>query len=164
MKAKSTASQLQIQNVKNWFVTYGENAINTEEQYYKDNEEDLVIMLSKPRYPIVALLYRSRFIRRCLKLQIRADLRNKKPRIVTSNIGLETVATFVALFVGLGMTFGSIWLLNAVSDTVYRLAIITVSGSIMTLIAWLAAGNRPFDIMASFAAYMAVLMIYRQVA
>jgi hypothetical protein len=77
---------------------------------------------------------------------------------------LEAMATFIAISIGLGMTFGSIWALNAVSDTVYRLAIITASGGIMTLIAWLAAGNRPFEILATFAAYMAVLMIYRQIA
>jgi hypothetical protein len=38
-----------------------------------------------------------------------------------------------------------------------------VSGTIMSLITWAAAGNRPFEILATFAAYMAVLMIYQQI-
>lgn len=62
------------------------------------------------------------------------------------------------------MTFGSIWWLNFVNDNVHRLAIITASATLFTTWAWLAAGNRPFEILAAFAAYMAVLMIYRQLA
>jgi hypothetical protein len=164
MKAKSTASQHQIQNLDNWFATYGENAISKDEQHHTGNEGDLIAMLSKPRYPIVALLHRSNLLRRCFTLKPRDDRSTEESTTYTSNTGLESLATFIALFVGLGMTLGSIWALNAVSDTVHRLAIITASGGIMTLITWLAAGNRPFEILATFAAYMAVLMIYRQVA
>jgi hypothetical protein len=69
----------------------------------------------------------------------------------------------ICLTVGLSMTFASIWTLNFVSNKVYSLAIITVSGTIMSLITWAAAGNRPFEILATFAAYMAVLMIYQQI-
>jgi hypothetical protein len=164
MKAKSTVSQDQVQNIQNWFATYGENAIGEEEQHYKGHVGDLVTLLSKPQYPIVALLHRSKLIRRCFRLKGRHDRSEEKSTVYTSTTGLEALATFIALVVGLAMTFGSIWALNAVSNTVHRLAIITASGGLMTLIAWLAAGNRPFEILATFAAYMAVLMIYRQVA
>jgi hypothetical protein len=164
MKAKSTVSPDQVLNIDNWFAFYGETAISPEEQHYKGHEGDLVTMLSKPRYPIVALLHRSNIIRRCFSLKKRDDRSDDKSTTYTSNTGLEVLATFIAIFVGLAMTFGSIWALNAVSNTTYRLAIITVSGGIMTFITWLAAGNRPFEILATFAAYMAVLMIYRQIS
>jgi hypothetical protein len=164
MKAKSTVSQDQVQNIDNWFATYGENAIGENEQHYRGHNGDLITMLSKPKYPIVALLHRSKLIRSCFELKGRDDRVKDKSTTYTSNTGLEYLATFVALSIGLAMTFGSIWALNAVHNTVHRLAIITASGGIMTLITWLAAGNRPFEILAAFAAYMAVLMIYRQIA
>lgn len=163
MKAKVTATDNQIQNIDNWLETYGKDAIDVKEQHWKENRGDVVTMLARPKYPIVALLHRSRFISRLFKLKKRDDRVEDESTIYMSNSGLEALATLLTLFVGLGMTFGSIWLLNAVDRTVDRLIIITVSGGIMTLIAWIAAGNRPFEILATFAAYMAVLMIYRQI-
>jgi hypothetical protein len=164
MKTKSTVTKHQIENLDNWFQTFGENAISEKEKHYKNNAGDLFTLRSEPKYPIVALLHRSNFIRCCFALERREDRSKEKSTTYISNKGLEAMAAFIAISIGLGMTFGSIWALNAVSNTVHRLAIITASGGLMTLIAWLAAGNRPFEILATFAAYMAVLMIYRQIA
>ena len=80
----------------------------------------------------------------------------------TSEQGIEIFFTWVTLIVGSGMLFGSIWWLNFVEANIYRLAIITVSATLFTFWAWLAAGNKPFEVMAACAAYMAVLMIFRQ--
>lgn len=164
LKAKETATDHHIRNVRNWFDAYGEQAIDPDEQHFRDHEGDVFTMLPSPRaYPLVAALHNSKFVRRLFRLKKRSDRVESPSTIYTSNTGLETLAAFVSLVVGLGMTFGSIWWLNFVDSTVYRLAIITASGTLLTLIAWAAAGNKPFEILAAFAAYMAVLMIYRQV-
>jgi len=97
------------------------------------------------------------------KLKIRSDRIASDSTKYTSTKGLEVLAAMLSLTVGLSMTFASIWWLNFVDDKVYRLAIITASGAVMSLITWVAAGNRPFEILATFAAYMAVLMIYQQI-
>lgn len=163
MKAKSTATKGQLENIDNWFETYGTDAIALHEQHWKGHDADVVTMLCRPKYPIVAFLHRFNWIRRMFKLKWRPGRPRADSTTLTSNTGLEAMATILTLFVGLGMTFGSIWWLNSVEGTTGRLAIITGSGSAMALIAWVAAGNRPFEILATFAAYMAVLMIYRQI-
>jgi len=163
LKQMQTATPRQTRNIANWFKSYGEDAIDPEEQHYKDHQGDLVTMISRPQYPLIALLHRSRIIRRMFKLKIRSDRIASDSTTYTSTRGLEVLAAMLSLTVGLSMTFASIWWLNFVDDKVYRLAIITASGAVMSLITWVAAGNRPFEILATFAAYMAVLMIYQQI-
>jgi hypothetical protein len=163
LKQMQTATPRQTRNITNWFKSYGEDAIDPEEQHYKDHQGDLVTMISRPQYPLIALLHRSRIIRRMFKLKIRSDRIASDSTTYTSTRGLEVLAAMLSLTVGLSMTFASIWWLNFVDDKVYRLAIITASGAVMSLITWAAAGNRPFEILATFAAYMAVLMIYQQI-
>jgi hypothetical protein len=164
LKAMQTATPRQTGNIDNWFKSYGEDAIDPEEQHHKDHQGDLITMISKPQYPLIALLHSSRIIRRMFKLKIRSDRVASDSTTYTSTRGLEVLAAMLSLTVGLSMTFASIWWLNFVDDKVFRLAIITASGTLMCLITWAAAGNRPFEILAAFAAYMAVLMIYQQIS
>jgi hypothetical protein len=159
-----TATSHQTKKIDNWFECYGEDAIADEEKHYKDDAEgDLITMISRPQYPLIAFLHQSRIIRRLFKLKIRSDRIASEETTYTSNKGLDVLAAMLCLTVGLSMTFASIWWLNFVNNKVYSLAIITASGTIMSLITWAAAGNRPFEILATFAAYMAVLMIYQQI-
>jgi hypothetical protein len=164
LKAMQTATPRQTGNIDNWFESYGQDAIDPEEQHYKGHQGDLVTMISKPQYPLIALLHSSRIIRRMFKLKLRSDRIASQSTTYTSTRGLEVLAAMLSLTVGLSMTFASIWWLNFVDDKVFRLAIITASGTLMCLITWAAAGNRPFEILAAFAAYMAVLMIYQQIS
>jgi hypothetical protein len=163
LKAMQTATPNQKQNIDNWFACNGDNAIDTEEQHYRGQEGDIVTLISKPQYPLITFLHRARVIRRLFRLPRRSDRVASESTTYRSNRGLEVFAAMICLTVGLSMTFASIWTLNFVSNKVYSLAIITVSGTIMSLITWAAAGNRPFEILATFAAYMAVLMIYQQI-
>ncbi|KAI6908734.1 hypothetical protein D0869_12094 [Hortaea werneckii] len=163
LKEKQTASAHQIQNIANWFLWYP-HAIDEDEQHFKGHQGDQFAILPKRRSPLVTLMRRSHWIRRVFSLRGRDDRVDDPSNNYTSGTGVENFATIVILFVGLGMTFGSIWWLNFVNDNVHRLAIITASATLFTTWAWLAAGNRPFEILAAFAAYMAVLMIYRQLA
>ncbi|KAI6863355.1 hypothetical protein KC323_g5086 [Hortaea werneckii] len=164
LKEKQTASAHQIQNIANWFLWYPSAIDFEEEQHFKGHDGDLFAILPKRRSPLVTLMRRSHWIRRVFSLRPRDDRIDDPSNNYTSGTGVEVFATILILFVGLGMTFGSIWWLNFVNDNVHRLAIITASATLFTTWAWLAAGNRPFEILAAFAAYMAVLMIYRQIA
>lgn len=163
LKAKTTATDLQTQNLVNWINNHGPDPIDDQEYHWRDHKGDLITMVTRPTYPLVGLLGQYSLIRRIFTLKKRDDRIDSDATTYVSNTGLERFATFICLFVGLAMTFGSIWWLNFVSDSIIRLAIITVSGSIITIVAWFAAGNRPFEILATFAAYMAVLMIYLQI-
>lgn len=158
-----TATPHQTQKIDNWFENHGDDAIAPEEKHYKGHQGDLVTMISKTQYPLVTLLHRTRFIRRLFTLSPRSDRVASDSTRYTSNKGIDVLAAILCLTVGLSMTFASIWWLNFVDNKVYRLGIITASGTIMSLITWAAAGNKPFEILATFAAYMAVLMIYQQI-
>ncbi|KAI6849100.1 hypothetical protein KC332_g5927 [Hortaea werneckii] len=163
LKEKQTASAHQRLNIANWFLWHP-HAIDEEEQHFKGHKGDQFAILPKRRSPLVTLMRRSHWIRRVFSLRPRDDRIDDPSNNYTSGTGVEVFATILILFVGLGMTFGSIWWLNFVNDNVHRLATITASATLFTTWAWLAAGNRPFEILAAFAAYMAVLMIYRQLA
>lgn len=163
IKSKATAQDSQIRNVENWFKNYPD-AIDGEEQHFRGKAGDLFPILSKPKSPLVLFLQQSRLLRFRFRLSKRADRVDSPQTKYTSEQGLETFATWSIIVVGLGMSFGSIWWLNYVKENVHRLAIITVSATLFTIWSWLAAGNRPFEILAAFAAYMAVLMIYRQLS
>ncbi|GAB1729277.1 hypothetical protein NU195Hw_Modified_141t1 [Hortaea werneckii] len=164
LKEKQTASAHQRQNIANWFLWYPSAIDLEEEQHFEGHDGDLFAILPKRRSPLVTFMRRSLWIRRVFSLRPRDDRIDDPSNNYTSGTGVEVFATILILFVGLGMTFGSIWWLNFVNDNVHRLAIITASATLFTTWAWLAAGNRPFEILAAFAAYMAVLMIYRQLA
>jgi hypothetical protein len=163
LKAMQTATPHQTTKIDNWFECNGDDAIAHQEKHYRDHEGDLVTMISRPQYPLIAFLHQSKIIRHLFKLNIRNDRVVSEETTYTSNKGLNVLAAMLCLTVGLSMTFASIWWLNFVQNKVYSLAIITASGTIMSLITWAAAGNRPFEILATFAAYMAVLMIYQQI-
>jgi hypothetical protein len=158
-----TATPHQTKNIDYWFENHGEDAIAPGEKHYKDHQGDLVTMIHKTQYPLVTILHRSKAVRSLFELSARSDRVASDSTRYTSNKGIDVLAAILCLTVGLSMTFASIWWLNFVDNKVYRLAIITASGTMMSLITWAAAGNRPFEILATFAAYMAVLMIYQQI-
>ena len=139
--------------MRNWFAHYP-GAIAGEEQFFEGNEGDLVSLLTKRRSPFVSFLTSFKPVRARFRLSKRSDRVDLPEVIYASATGLETFATVSILIAGLVLCFGSIWWLNFVVNNVYRLAIITTSASLFTIWAWIAAGNRPFEILAAFAAYV----------
>lgn len=134
-----------------------------EEQHWKGHDGDLITMNPRPKYPVVVFLTKFKFVRRLFTLKKRDDRIKSGSTTYVSQTGLEILAALICLSIGLLMTFGSIWGLNFVNNRIHQLAVITGSGTLLTAVAWLAAGNRPFEILATFAAYMAVLMIFLQI-
>jgi hypothetical protein len=162
LKAMQTATTQQRSNIDNWFASYGEDAIDPEEQHHRGHRGDLLAMFTEYQYPLLAFLSRSRIIRRMFMLKARNDRVASELTTYVSTRGLKVFATLVALGTGLSMSFASNWGLNFIDNKVYRLGFITASGALMAIFAWVAAGNRPFEIFTTCAAYMAMLMIYQQ--
>lgn len=75
---------------------------------------------------------------------------------------LDRFTNVVILCVGLSLLFGSIWWLYLVMENRTWLGIILGFVTAFTFLAWSAAGQRPFEVMAATAAYAAVLMVYLQ--
>lgn len=78
-------------------------------------------------------------------------------------MGLDVFASILVVLVGLCFLFAPMWWLAFVSNQVYRLAIITVGVTVFAVWLGVAAGPRPFEVLAGSAAYSAVLMVYLQV-
>lgn len=110
------------------------------------------------------LLERIPWLRMAFWTRKRSNQDNDPMARYWSDTGLEIFTTVVQLIIGVGMLYGPVWWLNNVSDHVKQLTIITGFASAFVVWSWAAAGNRPFEILAAFAAYMAVLMIYRQLS
>ncbi|TKA72458.1 hypothetical protein B0A55_06891 [Friedmanniomyces simplex] len=163
LKAKQTADDRQCQNIENWFETYP-NAIDPDEQHFRDQQGDLFPLLATPKSPLITLLQRLRLLRFRFTLSKRPDRIDSPYTRYTSEHGMETAISIITLVVGLGMLFASVWWLNFVEENKHRLGIITGSVSLFTVWSWLAAGNKPFEILAAVAGYTAVLMIYRQLS
>jgi hypothetical protein len=164
LKAKETARPHQIRNIENLFHNNDDNLINPKQQHFRDHPSDLFPIVSKPAVPLVSLLHRQDWTRQIFKLRDRTDKASTTDTTYSSARGIETATSLIILSTGLAMAFGSIWWLNYVKNDEHRLGIITVSGTIFTALAYLAAGPRPFEILAAFAAYLAVLMIYLQIS
>jgi hypothetical protein len=161
LKDKTTASRKQIQNLHNWLDTYP-NAIDPEEQHFRDQEGDLFMLQTTAKSPLFGMLYHNKVLRRLLGLGKRSDRVDHPSTAYASERGMETAISMLSLFVDLTMLFASVWWLNFVDANNVRLGIITGSVFLFTMWCWLAAGNRPFEILAAVAGYTAVLMIFRQ--
>ena len=119
-----------------------------------------IVSISKT--PLAAFLERSKWIQLLFKVNRRSDHTEGPEHRYWNDTALQTFTTAIILSFGAGILLGPVWWLNQVSDNDNRLAIITGFPAVFVVWCWLAAGNRPFEILAAFAAYTAVLMIYRQ--
>ena len=76
---------------------------------------------------------------------------------------LATLITVGIISLGLCMLLGPMWWLEFVSDSKKRLIIITLFITIFMALMSTATVNRPFEVVASSAAYAAVLMVFMQI-
>lgn len=81
----------------------------------------------------------------------------------SSDLTFESVTTLGIIALGLAMLLAPLWWMQNVSDNNNRLAIITGFVILFTLLMTGATINRPFEVVASTAAYAAVLMVFMQI-
>ncbi|KAK4553632.1 hypothetical protein LTR86_009428 [Recurvomyces mirabilis] len=161
IRQKSTAQKHHLDNLKNWFVSYPDSIVDSE-RHWEGKSSDLFPLVARPKTPLMMLLERIPWLRMRFWTKKRKNKDNDALTHYWSDTGLEIFTTVMQLAIGVGMLFAPVWWLNSVQDHEKQLAIITGFSVLFVIWCWAAAGNRPFEILAAFAAYMAVLMIYRQ--
>ena len=137
-------------SISNWFYNH-RNAILAEETDYVNHSKDLFAMVPKSKTPLRKFLERSSHFR-LLRLW------RKKSVVEDENIHYisdQRINLFVALVItilGLAMLIVPLWILAFVSDSVYRLAVITVFVVVFLCFVSFTTVARPFETLGAAAA------------
>jgi hypothetical protein len=135
-----------ITSLKNW-LDYRGNAILDEETRFLDHREDLVALAPKEKAPLRALLERSAIFRK-FGLFRRASTINRHVDQWTVYVSDQRINRFISFLIvssGLVMLIAPLWALAFVSQTMYRLTIITVFTVIFLSLVSFAVDTEPVD-------------------
>jgi hypothetical protein len=163
VRQRPRAEQRQILNVRNWLTR---NAITEEEQKFVQHEGDLVAVNSRVQPPLGRLLEACKLLRlsRFLKEKLSPDVHIVSDYTTySSNELLEGLSNATIILLGFAMLMGPLWWLNSVSDSSKRLGIISGFLGLFMVLMMTATVNAPFQVVASSAAYAAVLMVFMQI-
>jgi len=164
VRTRPKAELRQIQNVHKWLKG---GAINPEERKpWLDHEGDLIAVNTRSRPPLLQLLEASRLLRLSglLREKLSPDVHVISDHThYSSNELFEQISCVSIILLGFMMMLGPLWWLNFVSDSRKRLGIITGFIAVFMLLMTCATVNRPFEVVASSAAYAAVLMVFMQI-
>lgn len=119
-----------------------------------------------PITPLHRILVATRLLRlsRFMRAKIAPEARSSSETThYASDEAFANLSTGAIIFLGLGMLLGPIWWLEYVSDSKVRLGVISGFLAFFMVLMSLATVNRPFEVVASSAAYAAVLMVFMQV-
>lgn len=164
MRQRPRAEGRQILNVKNW-LTRG--AINSKERNFINHEGDLVAVNSRAEPPLQRLLEACRLLRlsRFLKEKLSPDVHVLSDYTnYSSNEVMERLSNTSIIFLGFAMLMAPLWWLNFVSGRNQRLGIISAFLGVFMVLMATATVNSPFQVVASTAAYAAVLMVFMQIS
>jgi uncharacterized membrane protein len=141
-------------------------AIDVREAEFATHKSDLISINSRSSAPL------GQWLEACRKLHLwrifRAkevpDLHITSPATVySSNQKFDGLTTASIIFMGLVMLLAPMWWLEYVSESENRLKIITGFICVFIVIMSTATIHRPFEVVASTAAYAAVLMVFMQI-
>ncbi|CAE7202766.1 hypothetical protein CFE70_008503 [Pyrenophora teres f. teres 0-1] len=163
IRKRPRAEPRQIKSMENWLER---GAITASEKDFVKHKSDLISINERVRPPLGRWLEACRILHtwRIFKAKFREDLHVRSD--ATSYSSDETFESFTSLgiiILGLAMLLAPLWWLERVKDSQDRLKIIT---GFVTLFISLMTGatiNRPFEVVASTAAYAAVLMVFMQI-
>lgn len=172
MRSRPAADDRQINNVKNWLTNEkGEylHAIDAKETTcYTDSNyaPDLITISSRTRPPL------GRWLESWERLQVSRLFRAKlipgqhvesDTTTYSSDSKFEKLTNRSIIAGGLIMLLTPLWLLEFASGSKVRLGIITAFVVVFMMGMTTATINRPFEVVASSAAYAAVLMVFMQI-
>ena len=164
IRARPKAEARQINNLKEF---KRRNAIKAEEMEFmkEEHEHDLISINDHPSTPLGKMLAATRLIRLSRFMQAKpvGGQSSSQYTHYASDEALGNLSTGSIIVLGLFMLLGPIWWLEYVSDSKVRLGIITGFLAFFMGLMSLATVNRPFEVVASSAAYAAVLMVFMQV-
>lgn len=163
IRARPKADQRQVNNLKAFRI---KRAINDAEMNFIDHEHDLMPINHHPSTLLRKMLVSSRLIRlsKFMQTKLVEGFHSKSPSThYASDEAFDHLSTYGITLMGLGMLLGPIWWLECVSDSKKRLAVISGFVVFFMVLMTLATVNRPFEVVASSAAYAAVLMVFMQI-
>jgi hypothetical protein len=163
IRKRPRAEPRQINNVENWLKR---GAITASETGFVTHKSDLISINERVRPPLGRWLEACRILRtwRIFKakfvegLHVKADATS-----YSSDQTFESVTSIGIIVLGLSMLLAPLWWLEDVSDSKDRLKIITGFVILFISLMTVATINRPFEVVASTAAYAAVLMVFMQI-
>lgn len=135
-----------ITSLKNW-LNYRGNAILDEETRFLDHREDLVALAPKEKAPLRALLEKSAIFRKSWLFR-RSSTINKdidQWTVYVSDERMNRFISFLIVTIGLIMLIAPLWVLAFVSQTIYRLTVITVFTVIFLSLVSFAVDTAPVD-------------------
>jgi hypothetical protein len=156
MKIYPPAFKQDLKSVRNWHYNHGGVAISEDEQRYLDHELDLFCVVPKEKTPLRRLLDRSR------KFRIHPFWKSKEaPELpvydqdvitYTSDKRIDRFITVVIVGVGTVMLLVPMWILQALQNNYYKLAVITAFIVIFLGLLSYATVAKPFETLAATAA------------
>jgi hypothetical protein len=141
-------------------------AIRETEMEFISHKHDLISINSEITTPLKRFLEKFRIVRlgRCMRAKVDPSYQSvSKYTHYADDTALTNLSSGSIIFLGLGMLLGPMWWLEVVSDSKIRLAIITGFLTVFTGLMAAATVNQPFQVVASSAAYAAVLMVFMQI-
>lgn len=152
IRARESAQNYQVTNVKNRFKTY-KNAVKDDEQEYIEKGTDVISIGSKIKPPLLLLSEKSGFLKWVFRKKPRAGQVNVPSTQYWSYKGMEAFSDSIIILAGLLMLYGPLWWLNWVSDDTKRLGIITGFVGLFAIGLRLISGAaKPFEVLAATAA------------
>ncbi|KAF2465012.1 uncharacterized protein BDR25DRAFT_295794 [Lindgomyces ingoldianus] len=162
IRSRPKADKRQVKNLKEFFKR---GAINEKESAVASNERDLMSINSQATSPLGRMLEACRLIRLSRLVEAKRDptATNSPYTHYASDTALANLTTGSIILLGFCMLLGPMWWLEYVSNSRKRLVIITVFIAIFMGLMSTATVNKPFEVVASSAAYAAVLMVFMQI-
>ncbi|KAF2019875.1 hypothetical protein BU24DRAFT_128329 [Aaosphaeria arxii CBS 175.79] len=163
IRDRPRAEDRQIRNLETFLKR---KAVAEPERKFANHKADLISINPHPSTPLGKLLERTRLIRLSRMVESKADpsyQSNSGNTHYSSDAALDNLSTGSIIILGLCMLLGPMWWLEFVSNSIIRLTIITVFLACFMGSMALATVNRPFEVVASSAAYAAVLMVFMQI-
>ena len=131
--------------------------MKNKEEFFESDLSSFAEVEGKPR--LFYILEQWRLLRFLFAIRRRNDQFASDSVTCTSKEGLEILANFIILVLGLVFLFVPMCLLNFVKGDAERLSIITGSAAIFTMLLWSATGQRPVEMLVIAAVYAAVLVV-----
>jgi len=169
LASRGTVDKHDVEAVRTWLNEVRPRAIDLREADYIDRDGDLVPIIPKSRSPFRKFLENIAILRAPMLRDIFStvppedgiDISKEETRWVHHS-RVDTLSAMVISFFGLAMLIGPLWILNRVSSTDIKLAVISVFIFVFFVLVNIGTPARVYEALGAAAAYSAVLMVFLQ--
>lgn len=162
VRSRPKAEKRQTSNVQNWLAR---GAISEAESAFSKYGHDMISIGLRSRPPLGRWLESIPSLHLMRPFRARPSPLKKASQSTSysSNTSFDRFTDTTVVTGGLTMLLAPLWWLEFTSSSVTRLEIISGFVCMFALVMMLATVNRPFEVVASAAAYSAVLMVFMQI-